>query len=178
MVLLAHCLLNINAKVYGIATEPAGCMKIISGLLENGYGIIQLPCVEQSCFGIKRWGQVKEQINFPGFRAKSHELLKPIVGQVLDFHQNGYEISAVIGLDGSPSCGINYTCTGNWGGEIGDGYDIQSKIDSLDKLSEYGVMMEVLKEMLDEIGIVTKYLSVDECDPEATSQELIIKLSE
>lgn len=176
MVLLAHCILNINAKIYGIATEPAGCRQIISGLLENGYGIIQLPCVEQSCFGINRWGQVKEQINFPGFRAKCHELLKPIIEQVLDFYQNGYEISAVIGLDGSPSCGINYTCTGNWGGEIGEGYDIQSKIDSLDKLSEYGVMMEVLKEMLDEIGIVTKFLSVDESDPEATSSELINKL--
>lgn len=178
IVLAAHCILNINSKVYGIATEPAGCGQIVSGLLDNGYGIIQLPCAEQACFGINRWGQVKNQLNFPAFRSRCYELLKPIVEQVSDFYQNGYEISAVIGLDGSPACGINYTCSGNWGGEIGEGYDLDSKISSLDKLSEYGVMMEVLSQMLNEAGIATKYLSVDESCPEASSQELMAKLIE
>ncbi len=178
IVLVAHCILNINSKVYGIATEPAGCRQIVSGLLDNGFGIIQLPCVEQSCFGINRWGLVKNQLDFPGFRSKCYELLKPVVEQISDFYQNGYEIAAVIGLDGSPSCGINYTCTGNWGGEIGEGYDLQSKISSLKNLSEYGVMMEVLSEMLSKAGIFTKFLSVDESCPEASSQELIAKLVE
>nr|WP_312578116.1 CD3072 family TudS-related putative desulfidase [Sedimentibacter sp.] len=178
IVLVAHCILNINAKVYGIATEPAGCRQIVSALLDNGYGIIQLPCVEQSCFGIKRWGQVKDQMNFPGFRSKCYDLLKPIIEQILDFYYNGYEISAVIGLDGSPACGVNYTCTGNWGGEIGEGYDLQSKICTLNKLTEYGVMMEVLAEMLDKSGIDTKFLSVDESNPEASSQDLIAELVE
>lgn len=176
--LVAHCILNINAKVYGIATEAAGCRQIVSGLLDNGFGIVQLPCVEQSCFGIRRWGLVKDQVDFPGFRSKCLELLKPVVEQAADFCQNGYEIAAVIGLDGSPSCGINYTCTGNWGGEIGEGYDLQSKISSLKKISEYGVMMEVLSEMLNKAGISVKFLSVDEDSPEASSHELIAKLLE
>ncbi|WMJ76035.1 MULTISPECIES: CD3072 family TudS-related putative desulfidase [unclassified Sedimentibacter] len=178
IVLVSHCILNVNAKVYGIATESAGCSKIVSELLNKGYGIIQLPCVEQSCFGIRRWGQVKEQMNFPGFRSKCYELLNPVIEQVSDFYNNGYNIAAVIGLDGSPACGVNYTCTGNWGGEIGDGYGLQSKIRSLDKLPEYGVMMEVLAEMLDDAGIVTKFLSVDESNPEASLQNLISELIE
>lgn len=176
IVLVAHCILNINAKVYGIATEQAGCRQIVGGLLNNGFGIIQLPCVEQSCFGIKRWGQVKEQLDFPTFRAKCRFLLQPIIEQVLDFYENGYEIAAIIGLDGSPSCGVNYTCTGKWGGEIGEDYDLSAKLASLDTLGEAGVMMEVLKEMLEEVCINVKFLAIDESNPDAAEKELISKL--
>lgn len=176
IVLLTHCILNVNSKVYGIATEPAGFIKIITGIMNNGFGIIQLPCVEQICFGINRWGQVKEQLDFPAFRAKCRGLLQPIIEQVQDFYKNGYEIAAVIGLDGSPACGVNYTCTGNWGGEIGDSYDLPVKIASLTTLQESGVMMEILHEMLDKIDINVKYLAVDESNPEAACQELISKL--
>jgi len=176
IVLLAHCILNVNAKVYGIATEPAGCTQIITGLLDRGFGMIQLPCVEQSCFGINRWGQVKEQLNFPGFRTKCRSLLQPIVEQVSDFYANGYEIAAVIGLDGSPACGVNYTCTGNWGGEIGSGYDLPAKIASLAILREPGVMMEILQEMLKEAGITVQFLAVDETNPEASGKDLMANL--
>lgn len=172
IVLLAHCILNVNSKVYGIATEPAGCKMLVGNLLSNGFGIIQLPCLEQSCFGINRWGQVKEQLNFPTFRDRCRFLLEPIVQQVLDFHENGYEISAVIGLDGSPTCGVNYTCTGKWGGEIGEEYDLQAKIESLGTLKESGVMMEILQEMFEEVCINVKFLAVDEKNPEAAEEQI------
>ncbi len=166
IVLLAHCILNVNAKVYGLATVPAGCKQIVTGLLNRGFSIIQLPCVEQSCFGINRWGKVKNQLSFPGFRSKCRSLLKPIVEQVLDFYENGYEIAAVIGLDGSPTCGVNYTCTGNWGGEIGEDFGLSAKIASLDILREAGVMMDILQEMLEEVGVSVKFIAVDESNPE------------
>lgn len=133
--------------------------------------MIQLPCVEQSCCGINRWGQVKEQLDFPGFRMKCRTLLQPVIDQVRDFHHNGYEIAAVIGIDGSPACGVNYTCTGNWGGEIGEGYGLAEKIASLGTIQEEGVMMEVLREMLAEAGIDVKFVAVDESNPDAAWDE-------
>ena len=169
-------MLNVNAKVHGIAMEPAGCKQLICALLEYGFGIIQLPCAEQHCFGIKRWGQVKEQMNFPAFRNHCRILLQPIVPQVQDFYENGYEITAVIGLNGSPACGVQQTCTGNWGGEIGAAYSLDVKIASLGTLDEPGVMMEVLQEMLMEAKIKTKFLAADEKDPEASSQALLAQL--
>jgi predicted secreted protein len=176
IVLLAHCILNVNAKVYGLATEPAGCKQIVTGLLNSGFGIIQLPCVEQSCFGINRWGQVKNQLNFPSFQNKCQSLLKPIVEQVLDFYENGYEIVSVIGIDGSPACGVNYTCTGNWGGEIGKGYDLAMRIASLSILQEKGVMMKIFQEMLEEEGIDVRFVAVDENNPDTAGEEFISKL--
>ncbi|MGI6685778.1 MAG: CD3072 family TudS-related putative desulfidase [Bacillota bacterium] len=176
IVLLAHCILNVNAKVYGLAIEQAGCKQIVTGLLNSGFGIIQLPCVEQSCFGINRWGQVKNQLNFSAFRIKCRSLLQPIIEQVLDFYENGYEIVSVIGIDGSPTCGVNYTCTGNWGGEIGEGYDLPAKIASLSTMHEQGVMMKILQQMLEEEGIAVKFMAIDENNPYTAGEELISKL--
>ena len=48
IVAVAHCILNVNAKVYGIAQCPAGATDLINLLMDNGYGIIQLPCIEQA----------------------------------------------------------------------------------------------------------------------------------
>ena len=64
--MLAHCILNTNAKVEGLAGVSGGCTELVGLLLEKGYGIIQLPCVEQDMCGILRWGQVEEQLNHPG----------------------------------------------------------------------------------------------------------------
>ena len=176
IILLAHCILNVNAKVHGLAVEPAGCRTIVSSLMDHGFGIIQLPCVEQSCFGINRWGQVKRQLDFPGFHAKSRALLQPVIEQVLDFQRNGYQIAAVVGLDGSPSCGVNFTCSGDWGGEIGEGYDLPAKIASLSTLPEAGVMMDVLREMLAEVDLIIDFLGIDESDPAAACHTLLEKL--
>ncbi len=167
-----------NAKVYGLATESAGCKSIISGLLDAGIGIIQLPCVEQSCFGINRWGQVKNQMDFPGFRSLCKSLLQPIVEQVSDFYHNGYQISAIIGIDGSPACGVKYTCAGDWGGEFTGPDDVAVRLETLKTENAYGVMMEVLQGLLLAEKINVPFLSVDESNPESSSKELINALSD
>ena len=45
---LAHCILNANAKVAGIAQTPGAIPVIVEGLLRDGVGIVQLPCPEQT----------------------------------------------------------------------------------------------------------------------------------
>ena len=173
IVLLAHCLLNVNAKVEGIATVEAAPINLINKILEKGYGIIQLPCIEQIVCGIKRWGQVKEQLDNPHFRNICVQQLTPVLNQVIDFIDNGYKIGAVIGIDGSPSCGVNFTCSGNWGGEVGHGYGLDEKIQSLKEISKSGVMIEVLKQMLEENSINLKFIAVDETAPEDSIEKII-----
>lgn len=173
MVLMSHCLLNVNAKVHGIATVSAGSIKLITHILEEGYGIIQLPCVEQSVCGIRRWGQVKEQLDHPHFKEACRIQLTPILHQVIDFLNNGYEIAGVIGLDGSPSCGVNFTCSGNWGGEMGEAYGISEKIKTFGEVSEAGVMMEVFKEMLEEQHINLKFVAVNEATPDECIENIV-----
>jgi predicted secreted protein len=52
--LVSHCLLNVNAKVEGLA-EYQGVHPVIEGLSAAGFGVIQLPCLEMTHMGMKRW---------------------------------------------------------------------------------------------------------------------------
>lgn len=177
IVLLSHCILNVNAKVAGLANYQAGLMALLDQLLANGYGVMQLPCVEMDMLGVNRWGIVKSQIDYPHFRKRCHELLAPLLDQVADYDHNGYEIAAVIGIDGSPTCGVNYVSEGNWCGEIGEEYGLQAKIDTLHREDSPGIMMEVLMEMLAEIGVSCPFYAVDEQDPEASCQHIIAEIT-
>ena len=167
IVLAAHCLLNVNAKVMGIAGEKGGS-PLIGELLKAGYGVIQLPCMEMAVYGSQRWGIVYEQNDFPEFREKCREALKPVVRQVEDYARHGYEIAAVIGVDGSPTCGVNKTVTGNWGGEFNEENRYDERLKTLKEAKGAGVFIEELKAMLNECGIKTRFLAVNEADMSST----------
>ena len=164
IVIIAHCLLNVNAKVEPLAKDMGGS-SIICKLIELGYGIIQLPCIEMAMFGSKRWGLVYEQCNFPAFREQCQRLLHPIVQQLKDYKEHGYSIEMVIGVDGSPTCGINFVSKGNWFGEFNSENNYQAKIDTLHIAKGKGVMMEVLENMFKENGISTLFYGIDEREP-------------
>lgn len=142
--------------------EKACAKDLITYLMENNYGMIQLPCVELDVCGINRWGQVKSQLNHPYFRERCRELLLPIVYQVENYLENGYVIKAVIGVDGSPTCGVNRTCEGKWFGEIGEQYHTMEKVATCYMQERPGVMMEVLKEMFKERNIKLPFVAIDE----------------
>lgn len=161
IILVAHCLLNINAKVYGIAEEKGGS-GLIGELIRRGYGIIQLPCIEMAMYGVQRWGVVYEQSDFSGFRNKCKELLLPIVEQAADYSRHGYEITAVIGADYSPTCGVNIIPSGSCGGEFNEYNDYQKSIDEIEIKNGKGIMMEELDKLLREYEISTEFLAIDE----------------
>jgi predicted secreted protein len=114
--IVAHCLLNQNAKVNGFAFFPAMIKPLIDILHSNNFGVIQLPCPETTFSGTRRWWYVREQYDTPGYRAHCKRILEPIVSQVAEYQKEGYNV-VIIGLDGSPSCGVKWSGTSkNWGG--------------------------------------------------------------
>lgn len=176
IVLISHCLLNVNAKVEGLATVPSASIDLITGLMKMGVGIVQLPCVEQDMCGIRRWGQVEEQLNHPNFRKRCHELLTPIINQIKDFLDNGYKICGIIGIDGSPSCGVNITCSGDWYGEIGEAYNVLEKAKTVREKKSPGVMIQVLKEMLVEEKINVEFFAVNEAAQDENVKNILHEL--
>jgi len=114
--IVAHCLLNQNAKVNGFAFFPAMIKPLIDILHSNNFGVVQLPCPETTFSGTRRWWCVREQYDTPGYRAHCKRILEPIVSQVTEYQKEGYKV-VIIGLDGSPSCGVKWSGTSkNWGG--------------------------------------------------------------
>lgn len=174
VILISHCYLNVNAKIEGIALNASVFEELIQFIIKNNYGIIQLPCVEQHVCGIKRWSQVSNQLDNPHYRNECRKLLEPIVEQVLDFHNNGYEIVGVIGVNGSPSCGVDYTCVGNFCGEFAD--DFQDKLASVKMENKYGIMMEELQKLFIKNNLNINFMAIDESNPEDINDYLSNKL--
>ena len=77
---------------------------------------------------------------------------------------DGYEITAVIGMDHSPSCGVHITSSGQWCGEFNAENQYQDKLNSLTAKKGAGVMMEELRKMLQDNDIFPAYFAVDETD--------------
>lgn len=176
IVAVAHCILNVNAKVYGIAQCPSGATDLIKLLMDNGYGIIQLPCIEQAMCGIMRWGTVKNQLDFPAFRDRCHELLNPIVNQIKDFANNGYKICGIIGVDGSPTCGVDYTCIGDWYGEVDEKFHVIEKSKTAKIIPGKGVMICVLRELLARQSLDIPFFAIDEMSFASGYQDLLKKI--
>ena len=114
--IVAHCLLNQNAKVNGFAFFPAMIKPLIDILHKNNFGVIQLPCSETTFSGTRRWWYVREQYDTPGYRTHCRRILEPILSQIVEYQKEGYKV-VIIGLDGSPSCGVRWSGTSKtWGG--------------------------------------------------------------
>lgn len=123
LVFLSHCLLNQNACVQGIASEPAAIRAVVEVALDNDAGIVQMPCPEMTYYGSKRWGQVKAQYDTPLFRRHCRELAEHILDQIEDYRSTGHRIVGVVMRDGSPTCGLHRACVSAddhqiWGGMV------------------------------------------------------------
>ena len=113
---LAHCLLNANAKVNGGARCEGISTPVVSLLREHGATIRQMPCPELAFGGTRRFWAVREQYDTPVFRAHCRRLAAPIAAQIRADLAAGARV-VVIGIDGSPTMGIELTAaSGEWGG--------------------------------------------------------------
>ncbi|MEA4870394.1 hypothetical protein SDC9_68451 [bioreactor metagenome] len=157
---VAHCVLNTASKVVmynseEMAAEEALRRRFLTCALEKGVQLVQLPCPEFLLYGSRRWGHVSDQFDTPYFRRECRTMLSDILLQLKEYRSNNerFEIIGIIGIDGSPSCGVDYSCVGNWGGNLSDRDDLAEVIASARLTKGSGIMMQELAAMLKEEGI-------------------------
>lgn len=162
LVIVCHCILNCNSKVEGLS-EYQGALEFNKRLIDEGFGIIQLPCPEMMMYGIKRWGHVKDQFDNMVYRKKCRELLVDYIYQIDMYIKSGYDIRGIIGVDGSPSCGYNLTCTSdNWCGELSGCDNLSKKLGDIKMVNEKGVFIEELVMLLEESCLDVPIYAIDE----------------
>ncbi|MDH5690543.1 MAG: 2-thiouracil desulfurase family protein [Candidatus Bathyarchaeota archaeon] len=113
LALVAHCILNQNSRVLGLAERSSVITEIVQFLIHNKVGIIQMPCPEFTYAGMLRQPQTKDQYDNVTFRRHCRKIAEEIVDQIREYARFGIETKIVIGVDGSPSCGVNETSAGN-----------------------------------------------------------------
>jgi len=122
VVIAAHCLLNQNSISDGTAEMPSQFDAIINLFTSNKIGIIQLPCPEFLCLGLARRdeGGAKRELleentrirtlmceegNVETLRNRAQEIAK----QLEDYRKYHFKILGLIGINRSPSCGVDTT---------------------------------------------------------------------
>ena len=175
IVIVSHCILNVNSKVEGLCEFGNTSTSLIKYLISNNYGIIQLPCPEITLYGIKRWGHVKEQFDTPYYRKHCRNIFEPILEQIEDYINNNYTINALIAINGSPSCGYNLTCSSSaWGGEFLNKENTEEKVNDLNLIDKPGIFIEEIYTMLTNKNIKIDIIPIDE-ENEASTMEIIRK---
>lgn len=109
IVFVAHCLLNQNSKVAGLASCPGAFTPLIPLLVDAGVGIVQLPCPEFAHLGLSRplGTDTVEQYDTPEYRASCLAIAQRAAATAISYNQAGYETVCVLGVEGSPSCGVS-----------------------------------------------------------------------
>ena len=115
VVLVAHCLLNQNARIDRYAFFPGAMGKAAQVLLDSGVGILQMPCPELTCLGLDRKGHrameigIREALAEEEGRQCCRQIARQLVYQIQEYQRHGFEIVGVVGNDGSPACGVDRT---------------------------------------------------------------------
>ena len=109
IVVVAHCILNQNSRVQGIAYYAGMINEIVDVLRKYEVGVIQMPCPELTYAGLLRPRQTREQYDTPAFRRHCRQIASSVADQVEEYVRNGFKVSAVLGVEGSPTCGVEET---------------------------------------------------------------------
>ena len=122
---VSHCLLNENVRDLGGAFHSGAVPEMLE-LLRSGVGVYQMPCPEQRAWG----GVLKRRMLFayglrgsPLFRfrgalfrlfvwhtrARYGRLAARVADDIEDYVRSGARVVGVVGIGGSPSCGVTTT---------------------------------------------------------------------
>ncbi len=110
-VFLSHCLLAQAVRANGLAKYFPGPVKpVIQFCLDNDINMMQMPCPETLCAngGLGRDPHGKTWYEQNGLRDTAREIAVSQVGYMRELVDNGFTILAVIGMEFSPACAVNY----------------------------------------------------------------------
>jgi predicted secreted protein len=121
VVFLSHCILNENTRYLGGACRQGCVREILQQCLDKGIGIVQMPCPEQAAwggvlkrrllalYGAKRVPRALLPIALRYTRFVYRRLARSVAAQLEDYVASGFSVLGIVGIDGSPSCGVRKT---------------------------------------------------------------------
>ena len=142
LVFLAHCFLNGNTRFPGGGGFSGGNLPLVNTIMEMGAGIVQLPCPEYECLGLEKY-EYGEPTG-KDLRKCFRETGRPVINQMKEYRKFGYDILGVIGMNPSPSCGVEVT--------KGKGTMLGVNKDTSEKKGS-GVFIEELKKLAEKDGL-------------------------
>lgn len=162
ILLVSHCIINPHSKARGLAKKDKieASRRVLEELLKDlDLGIIQLQCPELLFMGLGREPASRSFYDNPDFRKACREIAEQVVKLVKEYEKEGVKTIAYIGVEGSPSCGVQWT---------------HCKEDKAEK--GMGVFTETLSEVTSSLGIQIVFLGLPESAKYGSIEELLEKI--
>ncbi len=162
IMIVAHCVLNQNARIDTCATAPAVFPKVLETLVDRQIGILQYPCPELGFLGMGRQGQdcaswdgtyqhesgeVYDQMSVPEGREYLRDLADNLMYQIKEYRKYGFKVLGVLGILASPTCGV--------------GLKYYKGLDQTD-----GALIEELRRALDRAGLDLPIHGLNDLEPD------------
>jgi len=155
IVVVSHCLLNVHSLEDNLALYPGLEEEVIELLIKKGVSIYQIPCPEIELSGIFRKALPKESYDHPKIR-KVYRQLADRISTTLKWHvKKDYRIEAVLGAEGSPTCGVELV--GKWKEEVKGKREFPRDIEFVSGL---GVFIEEFKSSLAKINVHPEWIGI------------------
>jgi len=155
IMIVAHCILNQNSISDASANLRSQFTEIVERIMKENIGIVQLPCPELQCLGLDREDRlggtrpvleentrIRESMLREGNLKLLEREIEKIVFQTTEYRKHGFEITGIIGINRSPSCGVETTTVKN------------------EEVEGTGVFMEMLSEALTKDGQTIRMIGV------------------
>lgn len=155
IVVVSHCILNVHSLENNLAIYPGLEQEVVELLIQKGVGIYQIPCPEIELAGISRKALPKESYDHPKIRKTYRTLAENLTSTLSSYTKKGYTVAAVLGAEGSPTCGIDIV--GRWKTNIAGKREFPRDIEFV---SGRGVFMEELEECFEKNGIFPSWIGI------------------
>lgn len=126
VIFVSHCILNQNSISDATADFPGTFKNVLGLIIESEAGIVQMPCPELLCLGLDRGDihggerdvllentRIRENMKKADSIKIIDNLVQQVVYQIKEYLYNGFTILGIIGVNRSPSCGVNTTSKDN-----------------------------------------------------------------
>jgi len=155
IIFLSHCILNQNSISDGTADFPGTNSELLKFLIRSDAGIVQMPCPELLCLGLDRGNihgsespivventRIRKLLSSTASAKKIKNLVNQLLMQMDEYKKNGFEIPGIVGINRSPSCGVDTTSMNN------------------KEVAGEGVFIKVLREEMEKRNIHTKVIGI------------------
>ena len=126
IIFVAHCILNQNSISDGTAVYPGTIKELMQLLHVSDVGIVQMPCPELFCLGLDRGNgngnrspilkentRIRLMMSQRSAQGKIRQLVQHLLVQILEYRKYDFDIRGIVGVNRSPSCGVDTTSKNN-----------------------------------------------------------------
>ncbi|MEM2849196.1 MAG: 2-thiouracil desulfurase family protein [Candidatus Bathyarchaeia archaeon] len=156
VVAVAHCILNQATRWFWDGDSGAWTEGFVSDFLEGlklmRVGLYQLPCPEFGLLGNPRRPMTRDDYEvLPGFVVHCKALAESVLRDLKAFKELSIKpkikILAIIGIEGSPSCGVEFTS--------------RRIAENSVRVAGRGIFMELLEELIESEGLHIAFYGLD-----------------